>query len=264
MRGARVGALAGLVLLTACGGSGEPNELVAVPYPDDAADETADALEDMIPEAAPDVVDDGAANPGHEEPEPELELETTGPPIAATRDFVVERDEAALVSDHLLADLTGDGASEILVATVDEDHEAAVEVARWEDDAFHTTARLALGPADDLGRLRLADLGERAPRVLVLALQHQDTTRVAVWDPDEDGELEAPDECPIDAPVRLRSPLGLQLQLTCDADEASRQVLQWADGVFWPTVLDREAIAELGAEEELSEVLTGEGPPSTP
>ena len=262
MRGARVGALAGLVLLTACGGSGEPAELVAVPYPDDAADETADALEDVVTGSAADTSDEGSADPGHEEAEPELE--TTGPPIAATRDFVVERDEAAQVSDHLLADLTGDGVSEILVATVDEDQEAVLEVARWEGDAFHTTARLALGPADDLGRLRLADLGERAPRVLVLALQHQDTTRMAVWAPDEDGGLEAPDECPIDAPVRLRSPLGLQLHLTCNADEASRQVLEWADGVFWPSMLDREAIAELGAEEELFEVLTGEGPASTP
>ena len=262
MRRARRSALAGAVLLAACGGASEPEELVAVPYPEEAVDEAGGALEEHVPEPAADALEEGSTDAQDEESE--LELETTGPPIAATREFVAERDEAARVSDHLLVDLTGDGVSEVLVATVDEDDEAMVEVARWEGDAFQTTSRLSVGPAEDLGRLRLADLGERAPRVLVLALQHEGATRVAVWDPDDNGGLQAPDECPLDSPVRLRSPLGLQLQLTCDAEEASRRVLQWAHGAFWPSTVDREDIAELGVGDGLSEVLADEGPTRTP
>jgi hypothetical protein len=254
--------LAALVLLTACGGAQEPEELVAVPYPEEAVDEAVDALEEhVVPESAADALREASPDPQDEGPE--LELETTGPPIAATREFVAERDEQARVSDHLLADLTGDGASEVLVATVDEDHEAMVEVARWEGDAFTTTARLPVGAADDLGRLRLADLGERAPRVLVLALQHEGATRVAVWDADGEGGLQPPDECPLDSSVRVRSPLGLQLRLTCDAEEASQRVLQWAHGAFWPSTVDREEIAELSAGDGLSGVLADEEPTGT-
>jgi hypothetical protein len=142
--------LATLVLLTACGGEQEPEELVAVPYPEDAVDEAVDALEEhVVPESAADALQEASPDPQDEGPE--LELETTGPPIAATREFVAERDEQARVSDHLLADLTGDGASEVLVATVDEDDEAVVEVARWEGDAFTTTARLPVGPPTTSG-----------------------------------------------------------------------------------------------------------------
>ena len=261
MRRASLGALAGLVVLVACGGADEPEELVAVPYTEDAVDEVVDALdEQVVPEAEADTPQEETPQDPHEE----IELETSGPPITATREFVAARDEEARVSDHLLADLTGDGTSEVLVATVDEEDAAAVEVARWQGEAFTTTARLPLGRADDLGRLRLADLGERAPRVLVLALQYEGATRVAVWDPDEDGGLRPPDECPLDSSVRVRSPLGLQLQLTCRAEEASRRVLQWTHGAFWPSTLDRQDVAELGAGEGLSEVLADDGPTGAP
>jgi hypothetical protein len=257
-RAGLLSALAGLVLLAGCGGTDEPDELVAVPYPDDAVDEAVSALEEQLAsEPAADDPEEGTAQADN--PDTPVEPGTTGPPIAATREFVAARDEAARVSDHLLADLTGDGAHEVLVATVDEDHEAVVEVARWQGEDFQTTARLPAGPADDLGRLRLADLGERAPRVLVLALQHEGATRVAVWDPDEDGGLRPPAECPLDSAVRLRSLAGLQLQLTCRADEASRRVLQWAHGAFWPSTLDQQDVAELGVAGGLAEVLGDDG-----
>ena len=263
MRRMRLGALAILVLLTACGGADEPDELVAVPYPDHTADEAADALEEhAVPDAVADALEQGSSDP--QGGGSEIELETTGPPIEATRQFVAERDEQAQVSDHLIADLTGDGVSEVLVATVDEDDEAVLEVARWQEGAFQTTVRLPAGQADDLGRLRLADLGERAPRVLVLALRHEGVTRVAVWDPDEDGGVRPPNDCPLDSPVRVRSPLGVQLQLTCRTEEASRRVLQWSHGAFWPSTVDREDVPELGTGEGLSDVLAEERPTSTP
>lgn len=235
MRGARAGVLALAALLGACGGSDEPEELVAVPYPEVSEELAADGLGDEPDaDAAAEAGQDGGAADRIAEGAPQGAVDAAGPPIAAARAFVDEREEGARTSDHLLADLTDDGSAEVIVATVDGGHEALIEVARWQGEGFETTARLPAGKADGLGRLRLADLGERAPRVLVLALRFEGDTRVAVWAPLDDGGLRSPDECPLASSVAVRSPLGRQLTLTCEAPEASSGVLEWERGAFRP------------------------------
>lgn len=236
MRGARAGVLALAALLGACGGADEPEELVAVPYPEVSEELVAEGTGD---EGDADAVTEGDRDGGAADRSagdvPPGAGDAAGPPIAAARAFIDEREEGARTSDHLLADLTDDGAAEVIVATVDGDHDALIEVAQWRGEGFETTARLPAGRADGLGRLRLADLGERAPRVLILALRYEGDTRVAVWAPLDDGGLRAPDACPLASPVMVRSPLGRKLTLTCDAPEASGGVLEWERGAFRPT-----------------------------
>lgn len=235
-----------VLVLAGCGGSSEePEELVAVPYPREVVESTDDASD----AAGGGVVDhggvDGAATDGAATENGELDeaLASDGPPLAAVREFLAARGEEARDRDHLLADLSENGIAEVVVATLDQEHEAVVEVGRWDDGdvEVEVTERRTAGTADALGRLRLADLGERASRALILALRRDGATRLAVWNPDENGGLRTPATCPLDTVVMVGPSLGQRLTLTCDGSSGAADALVWREGAFRPGDLGAQA-----------------------
>lgn len=223
------------VVLAACGGAGDDaRELVAVPYPEPDRQAPAGLEATGTGEEKQRTADDGADDtPALDDGDLQDALVTESPPLATVSDFLADHTGDAVDADHLLADLTEDGTVEVVVATVDQQRTAVVEIARWSHQRLEVTARVDAGAADGVGRLRLANLGERASRMLMLPLQHERATRVAVWKPDDGGALVAPAVCPLDRTGALRTALGTRLLLACEpgVDEA----LVWRDGAFWPS-----------------------------
>lgn len=227
-------ALAGMPL-AACGGTSEARgELVAVPYPAQEDDEGA-AVDDADPGAQEPVAPpdaDAAVVPPSAGPEAAAtdEVVDGGVPLADIRAFLDAREEGVDARDHLLADLTQDGTHELAVAIVS-DGRARVEIARWDGDRLALAERRGVGPADQIGRLRLVDPGAATRRLLILPLRHEGALTVAVWAPAEDGGLRSPSDCPLDGVVALRSSVGQRHELRCEAGPVP-DALVWDGAAF--------------------------------
>lgn len=248
MGGWRSGVLAvGAVLVVGCGSPEQPQEIVAVPYPDTAED--AQQAPDDVPDAGDGGGDDAAAADGEAGADTATAKapDADEPPLAAVREFLAQRGHGGVVDrDHLLADLSGDGTVEVVAATIGEDERRVlVEVGQWQGTGFDVIEQVGAGAADSLGRVRLADLGEQAPRVLLLAIRYDDATRVAVWDPDEEGRLHPPTACPVDGVATVRSSLGQRLTLACEPPGETADALVWHQGAFLPGDVDEDAVADL-------------------
>ena len=251
MGAARALALVAVLALAACAG-GDPGELVAVPFGEEGErhDHGADGRDHETPGFAPlidaasldidgsngaDMPADGVDRTDRDEDDAGVHeaVALTGPPPALVSEHLDERVEDAVRHDHLLADLTDGGTVDLVIAAISADDQGVVEVVRWEDGELHPAVRVPVGRAHDLGTLRLADLGAHEGRVLVLPVRYQGTSRVVMWEATDDGDLRAPDGCPLEDGGTLRSVQGVTLTLACEPDVAPRaDLLVWGGGAF--------------------------------
>lgn len=226
------------VALSACGGAAEePGELVAVPYQEQEAPEDAAADPDPGAQepAAPSEDGEASAAGASEAASMGDGAADGGVPLAAVRAFLDARDEGVAGRDHLLADLTEDGTQELAVATVGADG-VTIEIARWNGDDLELAERRDVGPADGVGRLRLAELDGEASWLLLLPIRHEGSLQVAAWTPGERGGLRSPSDCPLGGVVALRSSVGQRHELRCEPGSAS-DALVWDEGSFRPQPL---------------------------
>lgn len=264
MQKSAIAVLAPVLLAVACGGApGDADEvLTAEPYPREAEasefhgePEEGEAVPDDEAQSAqqqppPDDAQDDAADPE----------EASGPRPADAAAYVrAHLPDDALDHDVLLVD---DPPEEprLLLAVVTADHQAAVEAAGWDGEAFHRDVRVDAGPAESLGTLRTPHMG--AQRLVALGLRHDGELRVGVWRLTEE-ELTAPDDCPVDGPRGLRGQ-GTDLEIGCQAPEAGEdrdeRTLVWREGAFRPP----EAASRSSARPQRPEPSERSGRPDRP
>jgi hypothetical protein len=239
------------LLAGACAGapSGQEEELTAQAYPreSDAADDDAnpEALEEPVAEDAGDAVVEGpdqAPDDAEDGPRPS--------------------DAAAYVDEHLPADaldhdvllVNGPEAEPRLVlAVLTADREVNVETARWAQDGFDRVHAVDAGPAEVLGTLRMRRLG--GDMMVALGLHREEGLRVGFWRL-EAGQLQVPEQCPLDHPHRLRGQGSSEVVVGCEGARGPNDMLVWQDGAFVPRDQarpDRKAPPERAASDDRAE-----------
>lgn len=206
---------AAIAVLSACGGADAPaagptpfatgrleatplppraDEDAALVAPDTAGAGTATTDDDVVAtDLGTDAGTDDATGPGADatdEAPPSTAAAEDAPPAASGPSdaeraaFVASfRPDDAVDLEHVAADVTGDGDAELVFAwvgaTTGQSHLA---LAAWGDGAYGVTFEADGGPADDLARLRVADVNADG-RVEVVVLERRGRSRASasVW-----------------------------------------------------------------------------------
>jgi hypothetical protein len=202
---------------------------------DGGSDEPAALLE-------PDPADDAdAADPATgpasaaEEPSPPP-AEVRGPTDQAISRFVKTTSRGALDTEHLVADVTGDGVGEVLVGMLRLDRQLVLVLGRWDGDAVTEVGRVEHQGATDLGTLVVRDLAGDGHTQVALPFVDRPKRGVLVAAVSRSGTLAVPGPCPVDGPERQTFDFGEGtevVELGCAAREVrGRDGLVWSDGVF--------------------------------
>jgi hypothetical protein len=201
---------------------------------DEAPDEAIEVVEpdpaDDVDEADPDTGSSAAV----EVPAPPSEVR--GPTDQDISRFVKATTRGAVDTEHLVADVTGDGVREVVVGMLRLDRQLVLVLGRWDGESIAEVGRVEREDATGLGTIVVRDLAGDGHVQVALPFVDRPKRGVFVAAVSRSGTLAVPGPCPVDGPERQTFDFGAGaevVELGCASREVrGRDGLVWSEGVF--------------------------------